>query len=177
MSHRSTAQHCHIDTPVCTIRKSHVTWNFAVPGPHSEEIQCCILLFLCTLGVMHPSAEFFEILSDLKKKKKKKRKKNQCRIFAWLPCIAALADCHDVMLIDCAMKNASVDARNTIGLHLKFSSWKACKVKNSHLCARFWEAWRVDRFYFPKQVLAFSCAVFFFRLTSESLMYRPWDWG
>ena len=47
------------------------------------------------------------------------------------------------MLIDYAMKNASVDAKNTIGLHLKFSSWKACKVKNSHFCARFWEAWRV----------------------------------
>ena len=51
MSQRSTAQHCHIDTPFCTIRKSHVTWNFAVPGPHSEEIRRCILLFLCTLGV------------------------------------------------------------------------------------------------------------------------------
>ena len=49
MSQRSTAQHCHIDTPFCTIRKSHVTWNFAVPGPHSEEIRRCILLFLCTL--------------------------------------------------------------------------------------------------------------------------------
>ena len=50
MSQRSTAQHCHIDTPFCTIRKSHVTWNFAVPGPHSEEIRRCILLFLCTLA-------------------------------------------------------------------------------------------------------------------------------
>ena len=52
MSQRSTAQHCHIDTPFCTIRKSHVTWNFAVPGPHtghSEEIRRCILVFLCTL--------------------------------------------------------------------------------------------------------------------------------
>ena len=49
MSQRSAAQHCHIDTPFCTIRKSHVTWNFAVPGPHSEEIRRCILLFLCTL--------------------------------------------------------------------------------------------------------------------------------
>ena len=49
MSQRSTTQHCHIDTPFCTIRKSHVTWNFAVPGPHSEEIRRCILLFLCTL--------------------------------------------------------------------------------------------------------------------------------
>ena len=49
MSQRSTAQHCHIDTLFCTIRKSHVTWNFAVPGPHSEEIRRCILLFLCTL--------------------------------------------------------------------------------------------------------------------------------
>ena len=48
MSQRSTAQHT--DTPFCTIRKSHVTWNFAVPGPHSEEIRRCILLFLCTLG-------------------------------------------------------------------------------------------------------------------------------
>ena len=46
MSQQSTAQHCHIDTPFCTIRKSHVTWNFAVPGPHSEEIRRCILLFL-----------------------------------------------------------------------------------------------------------------------------------
>ena len=42
-------------------------------------------------------------------------------------------------------ENASVDAKNTIGLHLKFSSWNACKVKNSHLCACFWEAWRVNR--------------------------------
>ena len=49
MSQRSTAQHYHTDTPFCTIRKSHVTWNFAVPGPHSEEIRRCILLFLCTL--------------------------------------------------------------------------------------------------------------------------------
>ena len=46
MSHRSTAQHCHIDTPFCTIRKSHVNGNFAVPVPHSEEIRRCILLFL-----------------------------------------------------------------------------------------------------------------------------------
>ena len=45
----TAAQHCHIDTAFCTIRKSHVTWNFAVPGPHSEEIRRCILLFLCTL--------------------------------------------------------------------------------------------------------------------------------
>ena len=49
--------------------------------------------------------------------------------FAWLPCIAAsiaaLVDCHDVMLIDCTMKNASVDAKNIIGSHLKFSSWRA----------------------------------------------------
>ena len=52
MSQRSTAQHCHIDTPFCTIRKSHVTWNFAVPVPHSEEIRHCILLFLCTLAFM-----------------------------------------------------------------------------------------------------------------------------
>ena len=44
MSQRSTAQHCHIDTPFCTIRKSHVTWNFAMPAvPHSEEIGRCIL--------------------------------------------------------------------------------------------------------------------------------------
>ena len=50
MSQRSTAQHCHIYTPFCTKRKSHVTWNFAVPVPHSEEIRRCILLFLCTLG-------------------------------------------------------------------------------------------------------------------------------
>ena len=50
MSQRSTAQHCHIDTPFCTIRKSHVTWNFAVPVPHTEEIRRYILLFLCTLG-------------------------------------------------------------------------------------------------------------------------------
>ena len=49
MSQRSTAQHCHIYTPFCTIRKSHVTWNFAVPVPHSEEIRRCMLLFLCTL--------------------------------------------------------------------------------------------------------------------------------
>ena len=49
MSQRSTEQHCHIDTPLCTIRKSHVTWNFAVPVLHSEEIRRCILLFLCTL--------------------------------------------------------------------------------------------------------------------------------
>ena len=53
MSQRSAAQHCHIDTPFCTIRKSHVTWNFAVPGPHSEEIRRCILLFLCTLVLMY----------------------------------------------------------------------------------------------------------------------------
>ena len=52
MSQRSTAQHYHTDTPFCTIRKSHVTWNFAVPGPHSEEIRRCILLFLCTLDVI-----------------------------------------------------------------------------------------------------------------------------
>ena len=49
MSQRSTAQHYHTDTPFCTTRKSHVTWNFAVPVPHSEEIRRCILLFLCTL--------------------------------------------------------------------------------------------------------------------------------
>ena len=72
-------------------------------------------------------------------------RKSQCGNFAWLPyaCIAALADCHDVMLIDCTVKYASVGAKNTIGLHLKFSGWKACKVKNS-LCARFWEALRVQ---------------------------------
>ena len=29
---------------------------------------------------------------------------SQCANFAWLPCIAALADCHDVMFIDCTMK-------------------------------------------------------------------------
>ena len=52
MSQRSTVQHCFIDTPFCTIRKSHVTWNFAVPVPHSEEIRRCILLFLCALGIM-----------------------------------------------------------------------------------------------------------------------------
>ena len=46
------------------------------------------------------------------------------------------------MLIDCAKKNASVDAKNTTGLHLKFSSWTACKMKNSHFSARFGEAWR-----------------------------------
>ena len=56
----------------------------------------------------------------------------QCGYFAWLLCIAVLADCHDVMLINCTMKNVSVNAKNTIGLHLEFSSWKACKVKNSH---------------------------------------------
>ena len=50
MSQRSAAQHCHIDTPFCTIRKSHVTWNFAVAVPHSEEIRRCILLFLGTLA-------------------------------------------------------------------------------------------------------------------------------
>ena len=48
-SQRSTAQHCHIDTPFCTIHKSHVTRNFAVPVPHSERIRRCTLLFLCTL--------------------------------------------------------------------------------------------------------------------------------
>ena len=52
MSQRSTAQHCHTDTPFCTIRNSHVTWNFAVPVPHGEEIRRCILLFLCTLDTM-----------------------------------------------------------------------------------------------------------------------------
>ena len=67
---------------------------------------------------------------------------SQCGNCAWLPCIAALDDCHDVMFINCAMKNVSVDAKNTIGLHLKFSSLKS-KVKNSHFCARFWEAWGV----------------------------------
>ena len=70
---------------------------------------------------------------------------SQCGYFAWLPCIAALADCHQVMFIDCAMKNASVDAKSTIGLHLKISSWKIRKVKNSHFCARFWEAWRAKK--------------------------------
>ena len=50
MTERSVAQHNNTDTPFCTIRKSHVTWNFAVPGPHSEEIRRCILLFLWTLG-------------------------------------------------------------------------------------------------------------------------------
>ena len=54
MSQRSTAQHYHTDTPFCTIRKSHVTWNLAVPGPHSEEIRRCILLFLCTLDRTGP---------------------------------------------------------------------------------------------------------------------------
>ena len=55
MSQRSTAQHCDIDTPFCTIRKSHVTWNFAVPEPHSEEIRRCTLLFLCTLDAHNSS--------------------------------------------------------------------------------------------------------------------------
>ena len=58
MSQRSTAQHYHTDTPFCTIRKSHVTWNFAVPGPHSEEIRRCILLFLCTLAVVYVRSTF-----------------------------------------------------------------------------------------------------------------------
>ena len=49
MSQRSVAQHYHTDTPFCTIRKSHVTWNFTVPVTHSEEIRRCILLFFCTL--------------------------------------------------------------------------------------------------------------------------------
>ena len=53
MSQRSTTQHYHTDTPLCTIRKSHVTWNFAVRVPHSEEIRRCILLFSCTLGIVH----------------------------------------------------------------------------------------------------------------------------
>ena len=51
MSQRSTAQHCQIDTQVCTIHKSHIAWNFAVPVPHREEIRRCILLFLCSLAV------------------------------------------------------------------------------------------------------------------------------
>ena len=38
---------------------------------------------------------------------------SQCGYISWLPCIAALADCHDIVLIDCALKNASVDAKNT----------------------------------------------------------------
>ena len=49
VSQRSTALHCHPGAPFCTIRKSNVTWNFAVPVPHSKEIKRCILLFLCTL--------------------------------------------------------------------------------------------------------------------------------
>ena len=57
MSQRSTAQHYHTDTPFCTIRKSHVTWNFAVPVPYSEEIRRCILLFLCTLDRAHTESE------------------------------------------------------------------------------------------------------------------------
>ena len=80
---------------------------------------------------------------------------SQCGNFAWN--IAALADCHDVMLIDCAMKNASIDAKNTIGLHLKFSSWKACKVKNSQWCARFCEAWRVKNQQHPLFLVLFEC--------------------
>ena len=48
------------------------------------------------------------------------------------------------MLIDCAMNNAPVDAKNTTGLHLKFSSWRARGVKNSPFGVRFCEAWRVD---------------------------------
>ena len=52
MSQRSTAYY-HTDTPFCTQQKSHITWNFAVPVPHSEEIRQCILLFLCTLACMH----------------------------------------------------------------------------------------------------------------------------
>ena len=57
MSQRSTAQHCHTNTPFC---KSRVTWNFAVPVPHSEEIQRCIhvLLFLCTLVAIHLALPF-----------------------------------------------------------------------------------------------------------------------
>ena len=31
------------------VQYAEVTWNFAVPVPHSEEIRRCILLFLCTL--------------------------------------------------------------------------------------------------------------------------------
>ena len=50
MSQRSTVQHCHTDTPFCTMHNSHITGKFAVPVPHSEEIGRCILLFLCTLA-------------------------------------------------------------------------------------------------------------------------------
>ena len=46
MSQRSAAQHCHIDTPFCTIHKSHVTWNFAVPVPQSKRDQALHTLFL-----------------------------------------------------------------------------------------------------------------------------------
>ena len=51
------------------MRKRHFTWNFAVPVAHSEEIRRCILLFLCTLGIMHDEAachaDLFFYLHDL----------------------------------------------------------------------------------------------------------------
>ena len=53
MSQWFIMQHCHIDTPFCTTRKSHVTWNFALSVPYSEEIRRCILLFLRTLANIH----------------------------------------------------------------------------------------------------------------------------
>ena len=54
MSQRSTAQHCHIDTPFCTIRKSHVTWNFAVPGPHSELVKRSGVAYSCSYALLPP---------------------------------------------------------------------------------------------------------------------------
>ena len=50
MSQLSTAQRWNADTQFYAICKSHVTWNFAVAVPLSEEIRCWTLFFLCTLG-------------------------------------------------------------------------------------------------------------------------------
>ena len=55
----------------------------------------------------------------------------QCGNVAWLPCTAALPDCNHVMLIDWAMKDVSVDAKNTIGNALEVFKLKS-KVRNSH---------------------------------------------
>ena len=90
-------------------------------------------------------------------------------------CIAALAvsSCHDVMLLDCTMKNASVDAKNTIGLHLKFSSHKSMQSEKQPFCARFWEAWRVK--HITHAVLGLVWLFIFHMMTSNGAGLRaPW---
>ena len=63
--------------------------------------------------------------------------------FAWLPCIAALADCHDVMLINCAMKTHVCRCQEHHRVAFEVFKLKS-KVKK-RFCARFCKASRVKK--------------------------------